>query len=106
MERIVRFEIGPIEWNGKFNAVVISDLTREDIEETPFSAIFGWQILARNPEISEEPAKWAVFAKPHPTRPNWQLLAVGSGRNPLPDKQHWSQKIPGQVIEQLEKLSP
>jgi hypothetical protein len=104
MVRTVRFEIGPIEWNGKFSAVVISDLTREDIEQTPFAAIFGWQILARNPEISEPPAKWAVFAKPHPMRPNWRLLGVGSG--PSPEKQPWPDKIPEHVIQQLEKLSP
>jgi hypothetical protein len=106
MERIVRFEIGPIEWNGKFNAVVISDLTREDVEQTPFAAIFAWQILARNPEVSEPPAKWAMFAKPHPTRQDWRLLGVSSGRRPLQEEGPWSDKIPEQVVQQLEKLSP
>lgn len=100
------YSIGTIEWDGlELNAVVISDLTRQNIEEELTAAALANWILAGNPDISAAPAKWAVFAQPHYLRRNWQLLGSGSGTKALPPDQAPSGEIPEDVVRQLEEIS-
>jgi hypothetical protein len=100
------YRIGTIEWHGlELNAVVISDLTRQNIEEELTAAVLANWILAGNPDISAAPAKWAVFAEPYYLRRNWRLLGSGSGTKALPPDQAPSGKIPDDVIRQLRRIS-
>ncbi len=100
------YSIGAIDWNGrKLNAVVISNLTRENIEEDLTAAVLANRILVENRDISAPPAKWAVFAQPHYLRRNWLLLGSGSGTKALPPDQAPSGDIPDDVVRQLEKIS-
>ncbi len=63
MEAFNPYVWGPINWNGrKLNAVIISGLTRENIEDGPLAGLAASRVLAENPDLSEPPAKWAVFA--------------------------------------------
>ena len=100
------YSIGTFEWGGlKLNAVVISDLTRQNIEEELTAAVLANWILAGNPDISAAPAKWVVFARPHYLRRYWQLLGAGSGTEALPPDQAPSGEIPEEVVRQLEEIS-
>jgi len=103
--RTYRFEIGPIDWDGKtMNAVVIGAVPHEG--GFLADAIVANRILADHPEISAEPAVWAVFVKTprHLPSPEWRLLGAGSGRQRLPDQQTPPAEIPIHVIQQLEEI--
>jgi hypothetical protein len=104
-QRTYRFEIGPIDWDGRrMNAVVIGGFPLEG----GFMAegIAANRILADHPDISAEPAIWAVFVKvpSHLPVPEWQFLGSGSGRQRLPDNQAPSGDIPPEVIRQLKEI--
>ena len=69
------WKVGRITWGGEqFNAFVISNLTPEEIDEDPFSAIVGSRILAENLDLTQPPAKWAAFAKPNAMLREWRFL--------------------------------
>src|SRR6266851_4767596 len=99
MESTHPYRIGPINWNGReMNAVVIADLTRENIEEGLVAAALANRILAENLDVSAPPAKWAVFAQPYHMRVEWQLLGSGSGTHALPEGEAPSGDVPKDVI--------
>jgi hypothetical protein len=101
MQRTINYRIGKISWKGKeLNAFVISGITKEDIDHNPFAAIFGGYILGGSSDLSGPPNKWAVFAEPHLTRPDWKLLGAGSGQHALPGFDP-SDDVPQDVISQL-----
>ena len=105
MEAFNPYVIGPINWNGrKLNAVIISGLTRENIEDGPLAGVAASRVLAENPDLSEPPAKWAVFAKPDAMRHEWRFLGAGSGKHALPEDEAPGGDIPADVIRQLEEI--
>lgn len=74
------WKAGRITWGGEqFNAFVISNLTPEEVEENPFSAIVGSRTLAENLGLTESPAKWAGVRKAerHAARVALPWLRVG-----------------------------
>jgi hypothetical protein len=106
MESTHHYRIEPINWSGReMNAVVIADLTRENIEEGLVAVVLANRILAENLDVSAPPAKWAVFAKPYNMRTEWRLLGSGFGTHALPEDQAPSGDIPECIIRQLEEIS-
>ena len=96
------WKVGRIMWGGEqFNAFVISNLTPEEIDENPFSAIVGSRIFAENLDLTEPPAKWAAFAKPNATLREWRFLGSGSGRNSMPPP---TRDFPESLVRQLESI--
>lgn len=83
------------------NAFVLGGLTRANIEDGLVAAVAGWQILARNADLSDPPNKWVVLAKPYGIRTEWRVIGAGSGRESLPTP---SSDIPSDVIWQLEGI--
>jgi hypothetical protein len=97
------WKAGRITWGGEqFNAFVISNLTPDEIEENPFSAIVGSRILAENSDLTGPPAKWAAFAKPNATLPEWRFLGSGSGGNSVPPP---TPDLPEAVVQQLKAIA-
>jgi|GEM_PF-5763196 len=101
-KKTYEWKVGRIMWGGEqFNAFVISNLTPEEIEENPFSAIVASRILAENLDLTEPPAKWAVFAKPNAMVREWRFLGSGSGKNSVPPP---TRDLPESLVRQLEGI--
>jgi hypothetical protein len=101
--RTYRYEIGPIDYDGKdVNAVVILGMPFVDLTLSVLVA----RILADNPDISTEPAVWAVFVKSPRDMPvaEWRFAGSGSGRRHLSENERLFDDIPESVLRQLEEI--
>ena len=96
------WKTGGVTWGDEhFNAFVISNLTPEEIEENPFSAIVGSQILAENLGLT--------MRQQNGLRPRGRMhcyksgacLAQGSERNSVRPP---STELPEHIIQQLEAI--
>jgi hypothetical protein len=77
-----RFEIGPIDWDGRrLSAVIVSGFPLEGGLEV--RSIVVNRILAEHPDVAE--GAWTVFIKRPPNLPwpEWELIGSGQGRQSL-----------------------
>jgi hypothetical protein len=106
--RTYRYEIGPIDYDGKdVNAVVILGMPLEGGQFVDLTlSVLVARILADNPDISTEPAVWAVFVKSPRDMPvaEWRFAGSGSGRRQLSENERLFDDIPESVLRQLEEI--